>query len=141
MARRIGLEPRVAILGLLHLRPPEGRAPRCAAEAVRILDRCGVDFEYDGEMAADVALDRERMALYPFCRLTGTGQCAGHAGDPFGLDLDQDAAAVGGATVIGPLLVGLESPCISARSAPKMAKSTTGGARGVQYRGIGASSE
>ena len=40
-------------------------------EAVNILDKRRVDFEYDGEMGADVALSREAMALYPFCRLTG----------------------------------------------------------------------
>ena len=36
-----------------------------------LLDRRQVDFEYDGEMAADVALDPDLMALYPFCRLSG----------------------------------------------------------------------
>ena len=45
---------------------------RCASQdAVEELDRRHVDFEYDGEMSVDVALDPELMALYPFCRLSG----------------------------------------------------------------------
>ena len=39
-------------------------------EAVNILDKRNTSFEYDGEMAADVALNSDAMALYPFCRLT-----------------------------------------------------------------------
>ena len=78
---------------------------------MKILDGRRVDFEYDGEMAADVALNRDLMAAqYPFCRLTGPGERAGHAGVPLGLDLDQDAAGLGGATVVGPLIVGLDKP-------------------------------
>ena len=40
--------------------------------AVDILDSRGADFEYDGEMGADVALNPRAMALYPFCRLSDT---------------------------------------------------------------------
>ena len=50
--------------------PPGPARHRCATRS-KLLDRRRVDFEYDGEMAADVALDPELMALYPFCRLTG----------------------------------------------------------------------
>ena len=61
-------------------------------EAVRILDQRHVDFEYDGEMGADVALNPNVMAAYPFCRLSGPGQRAGHAGAALGGDLHQHAA-------------------------------------------------
>ena len=40
-------------------------------DAVEILDGRKVDFEYDGEMSPDVALEPRIRALYPFCRLTG----------------------------------------------------------------------
>ena len=51
---------------------PRSERSERIVEAVHILDNREVDFEYDGEMAVDVALDREKMALYPFCRLTDT---------------------------------------------------------------------
>jgi malate dehydrogenase (oxaloacetate-decarboxylating)(NADP+) len=58
VARRLGYEPRVAHARLLDLRPSAGRALARVREAVKILDQRRVDFEYDGEMAADVALNR-----------------------------------------------------------------------------------
>ncbi|HKJ62367.1 MAG TPA: phosphate acyltransferase, partial [Hyphomicrobiales bacterium] len=77
---------------------------------VRILDRRGVDFEYDGEMAADVALNREAMALYPFCRLTDTANVlvmpAFHSASISTKMLEE----LGGSTVMGPLLVGISKP-------------------------------
>jgi malate dehydrogenase (oxaloacetate-decarboxylating)(NADP+) len=75
---------------------------------VKILDTRGVDFEYDGEISVDVALDKERMSLYPFCRLTDTANVlimpAIHSASISTKLLQQ----VGGVGVIGPLLVGLE---------------------------------
>ena len=75
---------------------------------MRILDERRVDFEYDGDMAADVALNMELREAYPFCRLSGPANVSNHAGIPFRLDFDQAAAGAGGATVIGPILVGLD---------------------------------
>ena len=93
VARRLGYEPRVALLAFSTFgHPPGERAEQGPARRCASSTSSGVDFEYDGEMAADVALNRELMAQYPFCRLTGPGQRAGHAGVPLGLDLDQDAA-------------------------------------------------
>jgi malate dehydrogenase (oxaloacetate-decarboxylating)(NADP+) len=77
---------------------------------VRILDHRRVDFEYDGDMAADVALNPELMAAYPFCRLSGPANVlimpAFHSAS-ISTKLLQE---LGGATVIGPLLVGLDKP-------------------------------
>ena len=77
---------------------------------MRILDGMRVDFEYDGEMAADVALNRELMAQYPFCRLTGPANVlvmpAFHSASISTKMLQE----LGGATVIGPLIVGLDKP-------------------------------
>ena len=61
-------------------------------------------------MAADVALDPELMALYPFCRLKGPANVlimpALHSANIASKLLQQ----LGGGTVIGPLLVGLSKP-------------------------------
>ncbi len=88
-ARTHGLRAARGDARLLHLRPSARRARRRrCARPCKLLDARGVDFEYDGEMAADVALNPEMMALYPFCRLSGPGQRAGDAGLPLGIDLD-----------------------------------------------------
>ena len=77
-------------------------------DAVRILDKRRVDFEYDGEMAADVALKSKVMEQYPFCRLSGTANVlvmpAFHSASISTKMLQE----LGGSTVIGPLLVGLD---------------------------------
>ena len=77
-------------------------------EAVRLLDQQRVDFEYDGEMAADVALNMELRDAYPFCRLSGPANVlimpAFHSASISTKMLQE----LGGATVIGPLLVGLD---------------------------------
>ncbi len=71
VGRRLGYEPRVALLAFSTFGHPAGERSEKVREAVKILDGMRVDFEYDGEMAADVALNRDLMAQYPFCRLTG----------------------------------------------------------------------
>ena len=107
-ARRLGYEPRVAMLAFSNFGHPPGERSIRVKEAVRLLDERHVDFEYDGEMAADVALNREAMALYPFCRLTDTANVlimpAFHAASISTKMLLE----LGGATVIGPLLVGFD---------------------------------
>ena len=110
VARRLGYEPRVALLAFSNFGHPPGDRARRVQEAVRILDSKRVDFEYDGEMGADVALNRELMAAYPFCRLTDTANVlimpAFHAAAISTRMLQE----LGGATVIGPMIVGLEKP-------------------------------
>jgi malate dehydrogenase (oxaloacetate-decarboxylating)(NADP+) len=110
VARRLGYEPRVAMLAFSSFGHPPGERSQRVQEAVRILDAQRVDFEYDGEMAADVALNRETMASYPFCRLTDTANVlimpAFHSASISTKMLQE----LGGATVIGPLIVGLERP-------------------------------
>jgi malate dehydrogenase (oxaloacetate-decarboxylating)(NADP+) len=71
VARRLGYEPRVALLAFSTFGQPPGERAEKVQAAVRILDSMRLDFEYDGDIAADVALSRELMAQYPFCRLTG----------------------------------------------------------------------
>ncbi len=109
-ARRLGYEPRVALLAFSSFGHPPGERSIRVKEAVRLLDQRRVDFEYDGEMAADVALNKEAMALYPFCRLTDTANVlvmpAFHAASIS----TKMMLELGDATVIGPMLVGLDKP-------------------------------
>jgi malate dehydrogenase (oxaloacetate-decarboxylating)(NADP+) len=110
VARRLGYDPRVALLAFSTFGHPPGERSARVQQAVRILDQKRVDFEYDGEMAADVALNPELAAAYPFCRLTGPANVlvmpAFHSAS-ISTKLVQE---LGGATVIGPLLVGLDRP-------------------------------
>jgi malate dehydrogenase (oxaloacetate-decarboxylating)(NADP+) len=110
VARRLGYEPRVALLAFSTFGHPPGERSARVQEAVRILDQRRVDFECDGEMAADIALNPELAAAYPFSRLTGPANVlvmpAFHSAS-ISTKLVQE---LGGATVIGPLLVGLDRP-------------------------------
>ena len=108
VARRMGFEPRVALLAYSTFGYPTGERSAIQREAVEILESRDVDFEFDGEMSADVALNPQAMALYPFCRLKGPANVlvmpAIHSASISTKMLQE----IGGATVIGPLLVGLE---------------------------------
>jgi malate dehydrogenase (oxaloacetate-decarboxylating)(NADP+) len=110
VARRFGYEPRVAFLSYSTFGYPRGERAEYVRNAVSVLDKRNVDFEYDGEMAADVALSRDAMALYPFCRLTAPANVlvmpAAHSASISTKMLQQ----LGGITVVGPLLTGLAKP-------------------------------
>ena len=110
IARRLGYEPRLAMLAFSTFGHPKGERSERVIEAVRILDHKRVDFEYDGEMAADIALNAELAAAYPFSRLSGPANVlimpAFHSASISTKMLQE----LGGATVIGPLLVGLDRP-------------------------------
>ena len=109
-ARRLGYEPRVALLAYSTFGHPKGERSYQAIEAVKILDSRGVDFEYDGEMAADVALNADAMALYPFCRLSEPANVLIMPTCHSASIATKMLQELGGSTVIGPLLVGLSKP-------------------------------
>jgi len=106
-ARNFGIEPRVALLAYSTFGQPRGERSDEVREAIKILDERYLDFEYDGDMAADVALNRDLMAHYSFCRLSDTANVlvmpAFHAASISTKMLKE----LGGATIIGPILVGL----------------------------------
>ena len=118
-ARRFGLVPRVALLASSTFGFPRSERSERIIEAVTLLEHRGVDFEYDGEMAIDVALDKDKLALYPFARITDTANVlimpAIHSASISTKLLQQ----MGGASVMGPMLVGLEK---SVQIAPLGAK-------------------
>jgi malate dehydrogenase (oxaloacetate-decarboxylating)(NADP+) len=108
VARRFGITPRVALLASSTFGYPRNERSDRIVEAVQILDGRQVDFEYDGEMAVDVALDKDKLALYPFARITDTANVlimpAIHSASISTKLLQQ----MGQASVMGPMLVGLE---------------------------------
>jgi malate dehydrogenase (oxaloacetate-decarboxylating)(NADP+) len=110
VARKLGYEPRLALLAFSTFGHPPGERSARVQEAVRILDRRRVDFEYDGEMAADVALNRTLAAAYPFSRLTGSANVLIMPAFHSAAISTKMLQELGGATVIGPLLVGLDMP-------------------------------
>jgi malate dehydrogenase (oxaloacetate-decarboxylating)(NADP+) len=110
VARKLGYEPRLALLAFSTFGHPPGERSARVQEAVRILDRRRVDFEYDGEMAADVALNRTIASAYPFSRLTGPANVLIMPAFHSAAISTKMLQELGGATVIGPLLVGLDMP-------------------------------
>ena len=110
VARGLGLEPRVAFLSFSNFGYPLSERAIKMAEAPKVLDRRGVDFEYEGEMTVDVALNMDSAARYPFSRLTGPANVlvvpARHSAS-ISVKLLQEMA---GATVIGPILTGVPQP-------------------------------
>jgi malate dehydrogenase (oxaloacetate-decarboxylating)(NADP+) len=110
VTRRFGYEPRIALLAFSTFGQPPGDRAELVQSAVRMLDQRRVDFEYDGDVAADVALDMELREAYPFCRLSGPANVlimpSFHSASISTKLLQQ----LGGATVIGPILVGLDRP-------------------------------
>lgn len=108
LARSLGLEPRVALASFSTFGYPRSERAEKMEQAVDVLDKRHVNFEYDGEMTVDVALNAEVMKNYPFCRLTGPANIlvvpARHSAS-ISVKLMQE---MGGATVIGPILTGID---------------------------------
>ncbi|AXI44632.1 NADP-dependent malic enzyme [Sulfitobacter sp. SK012] len=108
VARHMGLEPRVAFVSFSTFGYPVSERAEKMHLAPRVLDERGVDFEYEGEMTVDVALNAASQANYPFSRLTGPANIlvvpARHSAS-ISVKLMQEMA---GATVIGPILTGLD---------------------------------
>ncbi|OSP55329.1 NADP-dependent malic enzyme [Pseudoruegeria sp. SK021] len=110
VARSFGLEPRVAFVSFSTFGYPNSERAEKMHAAPRILETRGVDFEFEGEMTVDVALNPEAQKAYPFSRLTGPANIlivpARHSAS-ISVKLMQEMA---GATVIGPILTGVDKP-------------------------------
>ena len=108
VARQLGLEPRVAFVSFSTFGHPVSERAEKMYLAPSELDARSVNFEYEGEMTADVALNMKAMEAYPFCRLTGPANIlvvpARHSAS-ISVKLMQEMA---GATVIGPILTGID---------------------------------
>lgn len=111
-AQQMGIEPRVAFLSYSNFGNPPVDLTERSREAVRLLDeRGGADFEYEGEMTPDIALDavlRERH--YPFSRLTGPANVLIMPGLHSAHIASRMLESLNVGTVLGPILMGLEKP-------------------------------
>ncbi len=109
VARRMGHTPRVAFLSYSNFGNPEGRFLDNLRGAVRILDtRDDLDFEYEGEMSPDVALNPAMGRIYPFSRLTGPANVLVMPGLQSANLAAKLLKELGGQAMIGPMLVGME---------------------------------
>ncbi len=105
--RRLGAEPRVALLSHSTFGQPMHATVHGIREAVAILEQRGVDFEFDGDMSPDVALEPSLRALYPFCRLSGNANVLVMPGLHSAHIVSRLAPRLGGGSSIGPLLLGM----------------------------------
>ena len=121
VARHLGLEPRVAFVSFSTFGYPVSERAEKMHIAPRVLDKRGVDFEYEGEMTVDVALNAQAQAQYPFSRLSGPANIlvvpARHSAS-ISVKLVQEMAS---ATVIGPILSGVDK---SIQICPSVATAT-----------------
>jgi malate dehydrogenase (oxaloacetate-decarboxylating)(NADP+) len=108
VARKMGHEPRVAFLSYSTFGNPPGNWLEPIREAVDILDKRGVSFEYEGEMAPDVALNPNLAASFPFSRLSGPANILVMPGLQSANLSAKLLRELGGDTVVGPMLVGME---------------------------------
>ena len=110
VARALGLVPRVAFVSFSTFGYPISERAEKMRIAPEVLQQRSVDFEFEGEMAVDVALNVQEMKKYPFSRLTGPANVlvvpARHSAS-ISVKLMQE---MGGATVIGPILTGIDKP-------------------------------
>jgi malate dehydrogenase (oxaloacetate-decarboxylating)(NADP+) len=110
VARRMGHEPRVAFLSYSTFGNPPGDFLEPIRDAVAILDARGVSFEYEGEMAPDVALNPAMAKNYPFSRLSGPANVLIMPGLQSANLSAKLLRELGGDSVIGPMLIGMEKP-------------------------------
>jgi malate dehydrogenase (oxaloacetate-decarboxylating)(NADP+) len=109
-ARRMGHEPRVAFLSYSNFGNPPGNWLEPIREAVSILETRGVTFEFEGEMSPDVALNPRLAAAYPFSRLSGPANVLVMPGLQSANLSAKLLRELGGGSMIGPILVGMEKP-------------------------------
>ena len=110
-ARRMGQEPRVAFISYTTFGNPPGRHIEGLREAVKLLDTLQTDFEYEGEMGPDVALNHEMQSkFYPFSRLTGPANILVMPGLQSANISAKLVKALGGEIALGPYLMGMALP-------------------------------
>ena len=111
VARTFDVTPRVAMLSLSTFGSAATPDSRRVQDAVRILEERGADFEFEGEIQADVAFDTVlREEVFPFSRLTGEPNVLIFPDLQSGNIAYKLLTKLAGATAIGPLLVGMSDP-------------------------------
>jgi malate dehydrogenase (oxaloacetate-decarboxylating)(NADP+) len=109
--RRMGYQPRLAFLSYSSFGNPMGERAEKVRDAVAMLDEMeDLGFEYEGEMPPDLALEPAKRENYPFMRLTGPANTLIMPAIHSASISTKLVASLGGATVVGPLLLGLAQP-------------------------------
>ena len=110
-ARRMGFTPRLAFLSYSNFGNPPGERNEKVQQAVAMLDARGdLDFEYEGDMNPEVALDPNARRLYPFSRLSDSANVLVMPGAHSASISTKLLSSLGAATVLGPFLLGLKAP-------------------------------
>ena len=110
VARLFGFDPKVAFLSHSTFGQPLTSRTKHIRDAVEILKNKEVDFKFDGDMQPDVALNNEYSDLYPFSEIVGKANILIMPGQHSATISHKMMKSLGGAKVIGPLLIGLGQP-------------------------------
>lgn len=110
IAKSIGYKPRIAMISFSNFGNPIREKSLRIRDSIEILDKMNLDFEYDGEMFAEVALNPDLQKLYPFCRLTGAANVLIMPGLHSAAIATQLLEELAGEVFIGPILNGFEYP-------------------------------
>jgi malate dehydrogenase (oxaloacetate-decarboxylating)(NADP+) len=110
IAKSIGYKPRIAMISFSNFGNPIREKSLRIRDSIEILDKMNLDFEYDGEMSAEVALNPDLQKLYPFCRLTGAANVLIMPGLHSAAIATQLLEELAGEVFIGPILNGFEYP-------------------------------
>ena len=107
VVRLFGFNPKVAFLSHSTFGEPATSRTKHIRDAVEILKDKKVDFQFDGDMQPDVALNEEYKELYPFSGIVGNANILIMPGQHSAQISYKMMKTLGGAKVIGPLLIGL----------------------------------
>jgi len=110
VVRLFGFDPKVAFLSHSTFGQPITSRTKHIRDAVEILKERKVDFKFDGDMQPDVALNEEYSDLYPFSEIVGKANILIMPGQHSAAISNKIMKTLGGAKVIGPLLIGLAQP-------------------------------
>ena len=110
VVRLFGFNPKVAFLSHSTFGQPITSRTKHIRDAVEILKSKKVDFKFDGDMQPDVALNEEYAELYPFSEIVGNANILIMPGQHSAAISYKIIKELGGAKVIGPLLIGLGQP-------------------------------
>ena len=107
VVRLFGFDPKIAFLSHSTFGQPITSRTKHIRDAVNILKNKNVNFKFDGDMQPDVALDEAYKELYPFSEIVGNANILIMPGQHSAAITYKTMKTLGGAKVIGPLLVGL----------------------------------
>tara|TARA_Y100001970_G_scaffold290264_1_gene423273 strand:- start:4758 stop:7043 length:2286 start_codon:yes stop_codon:yes gene_type:complete len=110
ISKLFGFEPKVAFLSHSTFGKPISRNTKHVREAIDLLRKEKVEFDFDGEMQPDVALNPVYQEIYPFSKIVGKANILIMPALHSAAISTKLMKSFGGAKLIGPLLIGLDLP-------------------------------